>query len=94
MNREEARELAPIMQAYADGADVEYLDRCGAWFGATTPTFAQGTEFRVKPKPLECWVWFDADGKAYGARPFPPWDNLEEPAPREGATALRMVEPS
>ncbi len=70
MNRERAKELLPIIQAYAEGKEIEYKwisdddGPDGAWI---TPdgTFESGGEYRIKPEPFECWVnVYDTDGKS------------------------------
>jgi hypothetical protein len=61
MNRERARELLPIIQAFAEGKDVQYKANNGRWVCSTLPTFIDNYEWRVKPEPLECWVAFNAE---------------------------------
>lgn len=68
MNREQAKELLPIIQAFAAGETIEV--RCkskynpGEWIETTTPSFdIVSHEYRIKPKPKyrpfanleECW---------------------------------------
>ena len=40
MTREEAKELLPIMQAFAEGKTIEYRESGGAWKVAHTPTWS------------------------------------------------------
>lgn len=60
MNRERARELLPVIQAFAEGEEIEYRrsnsssDR--SWRVPTTPYFSDDHEYRVKPSPREFWV--------------------------------------
>jgi len=58
MNRERAEELLPIIEAYANGEEIEFKNRKtdGRWIVAAYPDFYDDTEYRIKPKPLECWV--------------------------------------
>ena len=64
MDRERAKELLPIIQAYAEGEEIEYRwisdddGPDGAWI---TPDreFESGGEYRIKPEPFECWVFVD-----------------------------------
>lgn len=64
MNRTEAKDLLPIIQAFAEGKTVEFKNRYGNWVNcgnALTPGFHE--DFRIKPGPKyrpfkdadECW---------------------------------------
>ena len=63
MTREEAKELLPIIQAFAEGKTIEYRESGGAWKVAHTPTWSSCLFYRIKPEPKyrpfkskeECW---------------------------------------
>lgn len=63
MTRDEAKELLPIMQAFAEGKTIEYRESGGAWKVAQTPTWSSCLFYRIKPEPKfrpfktqeECW---------------------------------------
>lgn len=63
MTREQAKELLPIMQAFAEGKTIEYRGYGGAWKVAQTPTWCSHLCYRIKPEPKyrpfrtqeECW---------------------------------------
>ena len=67
MNRQQAKELLPIIQAFAEGKteEVRYKSKCnpGEWIETTIPSFDNSHEYRVKPeskyRPFkdaeECW---------------------------------------
>ena len=68
MNRERAKELLPIIQAFAEGKKVELalFDDDGAiseWSDAFSPTWSDDYIYRIKPEPKyrpfkdaeECW---------------------------------------
>ena len=63
MTREEAKELLPIMQAFAEGKTIEYRGYGGAWKVAQTPIWSSSLDYRIKPeskyRPFktqeECW---------------------------------------
>lgn len=67
MTREEAKELLPIIQAYADGKTIEFLHKSykGAiWTELDDPDFMwNANNYRIKPEPKyipfktkeECW---------------------------------------
>ena len=64
MTREEAKELLPIIQAFAEGKEIEYYD-CNDddWIKTDTPIWASKINYRIKPesryRPFksqgECW---------------------------------------
>lgn len=64
MTREEAKELLPIIQAFADGKQIQYFEECTRrWEDITAPSLIRGISYRVKPEPKyrpfkdadECW---------------------------------------
>ena len=63
MTREEAKQLLPIIQAFAEGKTIEYRESGGAWKVAHTPTWSSRLFYRIKPEPKyrpfktkeECW---------------------------------------
>ena len=56
MNREQAKQLLPIIQAFADGAEVQYQCGNGDWRDVIDPCFGPYDKYRIKPKPVERWV--------------------------------------
>ena len=63
MTREEAKELLPIIQAYAEGKTIQFLDGC-KWLDVYETDFHESTyKYRIKPEPKyrqfktkeECW---------------------------------------
>ena len=67
MNRKEAKELMPIIQAFAEGKTIQYYDSLidiADWEDCENPDFENLTyKFRIKPEPTyrpfkdaeECW---------------------------------------
>lgn len=67
MNRKEAKELMPIIQAFAEGKTIQYYDSLidiADWEDCENPNFENLTyKFRIKPDPTyrpfanteECW---------------------------------------
>ena len=66
MNRKEAKELLPIIQAFAEGKEIE--SRCikgdkSLWYDDEDPSFDNDLEYRIKPQTNyrqfkdaeECW---------------------------------------
>lgn len=68
MNRKEAKELIPIIQAFAEGKTIQYYDSLidiADWEDCENPNFENLTyKFRIKPDPTyrpfanteECWT--------------------------------------
>lgn len=63
MNREQAKKLLPIIQAFAEGKTVQYKIE-GEWIQTNVPSFNPYLwEYRIKPEPKylpfenkkECW---------------------------------------
>ena len=65
MNRKEAAELLPIIQAFSEGKEIEgsYKGIESPWFKVKDMVFDGGTIYRIKPAPKyrpfknreECW---------------------------------------
>lgn len=66
MTRKEAKQLLPIIQAFAEGKEIE--SRCikgdkSLWYDDEEPSFDNDLEYRIKPEPKyrpfkaaeECW---------------------------------------
>ena len=63
MTRKEAKELLPIIQAYAEGKTIQFLNG-GKWYDVYDTDFHQSPDvYRIKPEPKyrpfknqeECW---------------------------------------
>ena len=53
MEREEVKQLLPVMQAYAEGKDVQYSNKkVEKWYDAINPTFNTDVKWRIKPGPI------------------------------------------
>ena len=63
MTREEAKEMLPIIKAFAEGKTIQLFTN-GIWEDAKNPTFESGAMYRIKPelkyRPFksqeECWL--------------------------------------
>lgn len=64
MNREQAKELLPIIQAFTEGKPIEFKDSYGNWVVGETLAFNWPLKnYRIKPEPKyrpfanvdECW---------------------------------------
>ena len=63
MTRKEAKEMLPIIQAYAEGKTIQFLDG-GKWLDVCETDFHESTyKYRIKPEPKyrpfkskeDCW---------------------------------------
>ena len=63
MNRNQAKELLPFIQAFAEGKEIQQTDGYD-WYDLDNPDFmANGSSYRIKPEPKyrpfanaeECW---------------------------------------
>ena len=51
MTREEAKNMAAIMQAYADGKTIQFLGLDKKWIDIENPSFKSlSSHYRVKPE--------------------------------------------
>lgn len=63
MTREQAKELLPIIQAFAEGKPIQYRSLEGKWKDIDNTAFYENLEYRIKPQPKyrpfqtkeECW---------------------------------------
>lgn len=64
MNREQAKQLLPIIKAFAEGKDIECKQANGTWAYLQHPGFDESADsYRIKPEPKcrpfknaeECW---------------------------------------
>lgn len=54
MTREEAKQMLPIIQAYAEGKSVEFRTyNDDEWEDCEHPLFNEGCYYRIKPEPSE-----------------------------------------
>jgi len=53
MRREFLQKHWEVMEAFKNGAEVQFQDLTGIWMDCEHPTFAGNIEFRIKPKPVK-----------------------------------------
>lgn len=59
MNRERAKELLPIIQAFAEGRPIEakyYTENDDRWSASTEPKWSDVCDYRIKPERRKVWV--------------------------------------
>lgn len=69
MTRDEAKQLLPIIQAYAEGKKIEYRIFEGGqpvWHDYDEHCFTSSPDrYRIKPEPIECWAVVKDGGVLY-----------------------------
>lgn len=57
MDRNQAKQLLPIIQEFSEGQDIEYFDKGDCkWRTCIEPDFNDNVEYRIKPEPT--WIPF------------------------------------
>lgn len=64
MTREEVKNLLPVMQAFAEGKEIQSKTLTGNWIDVTNPDWDMTRCYRIKPEPTyrpfrnveECWA--------------------------------------
>lgn len=88
MTRERAKELLPIIQAYADGKDVQFKSTTdGEWYCDSKPDWTRGLIYRIKPEPRVFWIVINEFG---GAALFCREDSAKHHASFKGSTIHRI----
>ena len=77
MNRERAKELLPIIQAFAEGKEIEASaksnGKAGGWVNVKTGSIfeeqfpANTMDYRIKPEPREFWLNISPDGIGFSS---------------------------
>lgn len=63
MNKDNASQYLPLVQALADGKALQWCDYEGSWIDTQGPAFADPPErYRIKPELREFWVVCFPDG--------------------------------
>ena len=63
MTREQAKEILPIIQAFAEGKAIQFKTKYVDWIETDCPTWVKQSQYRIKPEPKyrpfesqeECW---------------------------------------
>ena len=75
MNRERAKELLPIIEAFAEGKEIEMQGNSIGWEdGGEQLSFDTELEYRIKPQPREFWVCGSYDGQ----NPYVAYENTSK----------------
>ncbi len=60
MNKDDAKEYLPLVQALVEGKTIQFKSYLGGeWSDASTPTFTEpASKYRIKPEPIELELWY------------------------------------
>lgn len=57
MTRTRAKELLPVIQAFAEGKEIEtQVEGSGPWVPNSSPAWANRDEYRIKPEPRAYYI--------------------------------------
>ena len=68
MNRKEAKNLLPIIRAYAEGEEIQArIIGSAKWLNCVEPGFLSDSEYRIKPETKKGWyrVALQPDGSTW-----------------------------
>ena len=65
MNKDNAKDYLPLVQALADGKTIQFLYSSGAWGCCEEINYARysAERYRIKPESREIWVNIYGDGE-------------------------------
>lgn len=68
MNKKRAKELLPIIEAFANGTAVQFKNSINKWedIYLKDASFYSEQEYRIKPQPIEVWCMVNSDGECLG----------------------------
>jgi hypothetical protein len=74
---------AEFIKAWADGAEIEAFDSCiDSWTKASSPSWGNQIEYRIKPERKPDVVLYSAVGKVVDFQPCSPYVFLTNAYPR------------
>jgi hypothetical protein len=57
MNKDNAKNYLPLVQALADGKIIQFLTLQGVYVDSRNPDFsAPASDYRIKPEPMVVWL--------------------------------------
>ncbi|WQZ00927.1 hypothetical protein [Stenotrophomonas phage StenR_269] len=63
MNKDNAKDYLPLVQALADGKVIQWRNHAGSWEDSDELSDLWTPDrYRIKPEPEELWAWYDAGG--------------------------------
>lgn len=74
MNKDNAKDYLPLVQALAEGKVIQVtMDAGRSWKDVDSTDFAMSPNwYRIKPEPREVWVTFNANGTPLSVSNVPP----------------------
>ena len=56
MNKQEIKEIIPVLQAWIDGKTIQYQIPDDTWADVVDAVHPNEYEYRIKPEPREFWI--------------------------------------
>ena len=67
MDKNNAKDFLPLVQALAEGKTIQYRKLSGEWIDAPTPPFHSHPDlYRIKPEPAVLWLVYDSRDRFRG----------------------------
>lgn len=64
MNKGNAKDFLPLVQALADGKTIQYKNHLGEWSDVPDVVFTAAiSRYRIKPEPIERWGVANENGR-------------------------------
>lgn len=79
MNKENAKEFLPFVQALADGKKIQFKTNSGNWKDGVNLEFSLNPkDYRIKPEPRTFEMWLTPEGRLYplNITPFFGWKTI------------------
>lgn len=93
MNKDNAKDYLPLVQALADGKVIQWLNHAGIWEDSNElSTVWDPAHYRVKPEPEELWGIYGLNGNRLFIGPRPATDAWRRRNDDVIVTVKRFVE--
>lgn len=95
MDKYNAKDYLPLVQALAEGKMIERLTDDGYWLSGTHFTFEkEPTRYRIKPEPRKAWVWWPGQPNRarYNMRVYATYEAASWAAKMDGGHITEVTE--
>lgn len=96
MNKDNAKDFLPLVQALADGKTIQYKGLISeTWqdLGGDSIGFSATIDrYRIKPEPEEVWAWYSPNGTRVFIGALKGAEEWRKRNPDTGYTAKKFVE--
>lgn len=94
MNKDNAAQYLPLVQALAEGKVIQIQDNDGFWYDSGyEPLFNLARDrYRIKPEPRKAWVWWPPVDSYYVPSMFFTKSDADSFARKEGGHIVEVTE--